>query len=507
MKVLLTTIKTDCIQSQLTLKYLYSILADAPIELSMIEYADSDLMSKMYTEIAREQYNVIYLHCDEENEARVTALAELVKKALPSSVVMMGGIHVTFGTRQFMHDNPCVDFIVRGEPERVLFNFIKTLITYEFDFEGIAGLAYRANDEIYINPLDLPVQMDELPFPYEKIRMDIEGDTYYETIRGTSDRCAYAQFLPDARVRTLSLNRICTELRYFLVKDTARVIITDKYFNYNTERAYRIWEYLINNDNGKTCFVFDVNGDAFDDETIRLLQSAREGYFEFNVDIESTNAETLAAVGRKENIYQLFYNISKLIQKTKIKINVGIKIGLPYETELLFARSFNKIYGIGADTMRVEPLMMKKGSLLRGDANRYGYQYSSRAPYEVIATDYIHALDMIRIKSIGKIIDLYIGEGGFEQSIPRLLADTGIKPYDFFARFTDFIRVSGYEKRLNKREHLYRVLYAYATNIYDELNDTLKLQIIMEVIHSDLERNLSEDAVKKFERKGWAIEG
>ncbi|MBQ0004739.1 MAG: DUF4080 domain-containing protein [Clostridiales bacterium] len=506
MKVLLTTIRTDCVQSQLTLKYLYSVLSDAPIELSMVEYAESDVLSRMYTEIAREQYNVVYMHCDEENEARITALAELVKKALPSSVVMIGGIHVTFGTRAFMMQNPCIDFVVRGEPERVMFNFLKTLITYEFDFEGIAGLAYRANDEIYINPLDIPLQMDDLPFPYEKVRMDSFGEVYYETIRGTSDRCAYAQFLPDARVRSLSLNRICTELRYFLVKETERVVITDKYFNYNTERAYRIWEYLINNDNGKTTFVFDINGDAFDDETIRLLENVREGYFEFNVDVESTNAETLAAVGRKENIYQLFYNISKLIQKTKIKINVTAKIGLPYETELLFARSFNKIFGLGAHTTKIEPLMMKKGSLLKGDAGRYGYQYSSRAPFEVIATDYINAIDMIRIKSIAKIVDLYIGNGGFEQSLQRMMTDTGMKAYDFFARLADFIRVSGYEKKLGKTEHLYRILYAFATNIYDEMNDTLKLQIIMEVIHSDLENSLSEESVKKFERKGWVLE-
>lgn len=506
MKVLLTTIKSDCIQSQLTLKYLYSVLSDAPIDLSLVEYSDTELVNRMYTEIAREQYNVIYLHCDEENEARITALAELVKKALPSSVVMVGGIHVTFGTRQFMYDNPCIDFVVRGEPERVLFNFVKTLVTYEFDFEGIAGLAYRANDEVYINPLDVPVSMDELPFPYEKVRMQTEGDVFYETIRGTSDRCIYAQFLPDARVRSFSLNRICTELRYFLANEVDRVVITDKYFNYNTERAYRIWEYLINNDNGKTCFVFEVNGDAFDDETIRLLESAREGYFVFNVDIESTNAETLGAVGRKENIYQLFYNISKLLQKTKIKTNVTIKVGLPYETELLFARSFNKIYGLGASSVKMTPLMMKKGSLLRGDCKRYGYQYSSRAPYEVIATDYINALNMIRIKSIAKIVELYAGTGGFEESIKRMLADSGMKPYDFFSRLTDFIRVSGYEKKLSKKEHQYRVLYAFATNIYDELNDTLKLQMIMEVIHYDLENNLSQEAVKKFERKGWNLE-
>ena len=80
------------------------------------------------------------------------------------------------------------------------------------------------------------------------------------------------------------------------------------------------WEYLINNDNGFTSFSFDVNGDLLDEETVELLSEAREGLFHFNIDIESTNAVALAAAGRKENIYQLMYNVSKLLQNSKVNV-------------------------------------------------------------------------------------------------------------------------------------------------------------------------------------------
>ncbi|MDD5824264.1 MAG: DUF4080 domain-containing protein [Firmicutes bacterium] len=506
MKVLLTTIKSDVTKSKLALKYLYSVLADAPVELSCVEYKAEELVSTMYKDIVLGQYNVVYMHCDEENESRITALAELIKKAMPTSVVIIGGIHVSFGTRRFMEANPCVDFVVRGEPEMVLFNFIKTLVTYEFDFEGIAGLAYRENDSVYVNPLDVPVQMEALPFPYEKAHMNSTEEVYYETVRGTSDRCSYAQFLPDARVRSLSLNRICTELRYFLVKEVDRLVITDRYFNYNTERAYRVWEYIINNDNGHTTFVFDVDGDLIDDETIRLLEGARPGLLEFNIDVESTNAEVLAAVGRKENIYQLFYNVSKLLQKTSVRVNLNLKVGLPYETEPLFARSFNKVFGIGANTLNIQPLRLAKGSLLSAEAERFGYQYSSRPPYQVVASDYIHALDMIRIKCIAETVDTYVGKGGFEESIGRMLTDTKLKPYDFFSKLSAFIIGNGYDKKMSKKDNLYRILYAFATNIYDEMNDTLKLQMIKDILHSDLENNTTEEGIKKFERKGWSLD-
>jgi len=49
-------------------------------------------------------------------------------------------------------------------------------------------------------------------------------------------------------------------------------------------------------------------------------------------------------------------------------------------------------------------------------------------------------------------------------------------------------------------------MYSFATGMYDEMDDTLKLQILQEVIHEDMETALNEDLLKKFERKGWDIE-
>ena len=108
----------------------------------------------------------------------------------------------------------------------------------------------------------------------------------------------YSPYYPENRVRTLSLGRVCRELRYFLVKEVKRVVFFDRFFNYSNERAYRIFEYLINNDNGVTTFEFNIDGENLDDEVIRLLSEARPGLFEFNIDVASTNAEVLASVGR-----------------------------------------------------------------------------------------------------------------------------------------------------------------------------------------------------------------
>ena len=506
MKLLLTTVKSENPRSPLALNYLYGVIADSPIDLDLQVFDTIELDNDIYENIVRGQYNVVYFHCDEYNEYRICNLIEMVKKATPSTAIVVGGVQVSFDTREFMLKNPCVDYVIRGEGETVMFNFLKTMLTYDFDFAEIAGLAYRENEEVIINPFDATLPMEELPFPYEKTELSDTGIVYYESIRGTADRTVYKQFLPDSRVRTLPLNRICTELRYFLVKGVEKVVFLDTFFNYNSERAYRIFEYIINNDNGTTLFELNIDGDNLDEETIRLLSEAREGLFIFNIDIASTNAETLAAIGRKENVYQMMYNVTKLLQRGNIKINIYISAGLPLETEQLFARSFNKAYGLGeGKSLIVNTINVPKGSVLKSEADKYGYVYRSTSPYEVIGSAFMPAPDLIKIKTLSGIAEKYINEN-FITSISRMLNDTGLKPYDFFKDFSDFILTKKLGRKTNKLENRFRILYAFAEDLYDDLNDTLKLQILMEIIHEDLENALSPEAVKKFERKGWEIE-
>ena len=506
MKLLLSTIKTDNPSTGLALRYLYGIVVDSPLETIMKSYENIELDTTIYEDIVRGQYNIVYFHCDEYNEDRIMGIIEMIKKATPSIVVLVGGMNVSFDSKQLMIDNPYIDFIIRGEGETVLFNYLKTMITYDYGFDSIAGLTYRENGEILVNPFDALLDMEQLPFPYEKTEMDDTKVVYYETIRGTADRSAYVQMLPDARVRTLPLNRICTELRYFLVKGVEKVVILDKYFNYNTERSYRILEYIINNDNGLITFELNMDGDNLDEETIRLLAEAREGLFVFNIDIASTNAETLATIGRGENVYQMMYNVTKLLQNKNIKCQISVTAGLPLETEELFARSFNKAYGLGeGTTLNVDILNLPRGSSLRQEAKKFGYIYRNHAPFEILGNAFLPASSLINIRSIAKLTSIYVNDE-FNASIAKILTDTGMKPFEFFAVFAEFIFNEKLESKLLKKENQFRVLYKLATSLYEDFDDPLKLQICKEVLHSDLEKAIPPDAVKKFERKGWEIE-
>ena len=505
MKLLLTTIKTDCKYTDYAMRYLYSIVQDAPLETEMKTYDKYELDARIYEDIIMGRYNIVYFHCDELNERHICQVAEMVKKASPSSAVLVGGMQVSFGTSEFMKRNPWVDYVIRGEGETVLFNFLKSVCSYEFDFDEIPGLAYRVNDQIIVNDLDDPVDLEDLPFPYDATMLDTDT-VYYETMRGDSLTTSYSRFFPNNKVRSLSLGRVCRELRYFLVREVRKVVVYDRFFNFSNERAYRIFEYLIDNDNGVSTFVFNIDGENLDDETVRLLSEARKGLFEFNIDVASTNPEVLSAVGRKENIYQLMYNVTKLLQAGTVKCNIHVIAGLPEETEALFGRSFNKAYGLAQGSpLKIDFVQLCKGTILRSDADKYGYESTTATPYDVISNDHMPAFDLLRIRQVARVVDAYIGNGGFSASIPRILSDTSSRPYDFFGRLTDFVAEKGWNDKLRKPENCARVLRAFAEKAYEGFEDDLKLEVVTGAIHADLEELVDEETIVKFERDGWEI--
>jgi hypothetical protein len=111
--------------------------------------------------------------------------------------------------------------------------------------------------------------------------------------------------------------------------------------------------------------------------------------------------------------------------------------------------------------------------------------------------------DLLRIRQVARVSDAYIGEGGFRESIPRLLSDTGMRPYDFFGRLTDFIAENGWNDKLRKPEDLARILRAFAVRAYSTFEDDLKLEVVTGAIHADLESAAPEEAVIRFDRDGW----
>ncbi len=472
MKILLTTLNSKYVHSNLALKYLYTVTAGEYSDLDVREFTINNDPNYIYTELVRANYDMICFSCYLWNIEQIKPLAADLKKACPELVIVLGGPEVSFTGPEFMQANPWADFIICGEGEYPFYRFMQVIAAKNPQFDTVPGLIYRQNGKIFVNSLVEPLDMNLIPFPYSVLDCEEDRVVYYESSRGCPFGCTYCLSATEKRVRALDLERTKADLGYFLYKKVMQVKFIDRTFNYDRTRAYEIFKYLIENDNGVTNFHFEICADLLDDETLRLLARARKGLFQMEIGIQSTNPETLAAIGRKENVYPVLYNTERLVALGNIHTHVDLIAGLPFETYELFRRSFNKVYALGADAFQLGFLKVLAGTPLAAEKEKYGIIHRDRAPYEVISTNYMSASDLARLKMIENMLDIFYNRGGFSETIAYLIEAIGRGAFGFYEMLADYYYDNGYQNRDRKKDDQYRILYAFAGFAAEQLGQT-----------------------------------
>ena len=78
MKLLLSTVKTDCFDSKLALKNMYNVVGNAPLEVTLREFELSENDQRIYEELLDKKYNILYFHADEINESKIVHICEMI---------------------------------------------------------------------------------------------------------------------------------------------------------------------------------------------------------------------------------------------------------------------------------------------------------------------------------------------------------------------------------------------------------------------------------------------
>lgn len=503
MKILLTTLNSKYVHSNLALKYLYASAEKSRNSIDILEFTINNEEDYIYTELLRKSYDVICFSCYIWNVEKTLNLAENLKKAKPELKILLGGPEVSYDVIPFMSQHKFIDFIISGEGEAAFSELTETLLSGMQEFEKIRGLTYRMFGKIYVNPTAPLLSFESVPFPYLNLVCEEDKVMYYESSRGCPFQCSYCLSSVDRKVRTLSMERVKSDLSYFIYKRVKQVKFIDRTFNWDRKRCFEIMKYLITSDNGITNFHFELCGDLLDEELLYLLSTARPGLFQFEIGVQSTNESALRACNRKSDFGKLAENVKRLRELNNIHLHLDLIAGLPYEDYPSFRMSFNEVYSLKGHQLQLGFLKLIKGAPIREQVEEHEYVYRGRAPYEIISSKYLSALSLIRLKKIENLLDLYYNRGGFHQTLDYAIEHLAETPFDFYEELADYYYLKGFQHKSHKKEDLYRILLLYAgwkerftPNIKDNLRELLIL---------DMQDTLNPEAIKKFERKGWEI--
>ncbi|MBN2468761.1 MAG: B12-binding domain-containing radical SAM protein [Deltaproteobacteria bacterium] len=144
--------------------------------------------------------------------------AEEIRKRIAVSIIV-GGSHPS-AVPEMTSQHPSIDFVIRGEGERPLVEFLKAWIRGD-DVDHIPNLAYKKNGAMVLNPLCEPFPPDELPmpdlsdFPLEEYCLEGRPLCFVITSRGCPYRCSFcsAHLTFGTRYRRRSTESIVKEIK------------------------------------------------------------------------------------------------------------------------------------------------------------------------------------------------------------------------------------------------------------------------------------------------------
>lgn len=484
MNILLTTLNSKYIHTNLAIRYLKEFTRDL-INCSMEEYTINNNLDYILKEIYKKEYDLIAFSTYIWNVDDTLKLCENIKKINPKIKILLGGPEVSFDSMNTMKKYDFIDYIICEEGEVIFREFVEYLLGKR-DIKNINGILYRNEKEIVQNkPSDLLKNLDLIPSPYDNMdKSEYENKiVYYETSRGCPFNCQYCLSSTINGLRYFSIDRVKKDLKNLMDARVSQVKFIDRTFNANTEFAMDVMNFLMANDNGHTTFHFEVTAHLIDDEMLEFLSGCKEGLFQFEIGVQSTNKEALEAVGRKDDFDKLSYAVRKVSSFRNIHQHLDLIAGLPYEDYKSFGRSFNDVFNLGIEQVQLGFLKMIKGTGVRANANIHGYKYKDYPPYEILYNNYINYNEILKLKDIEEILEVYYNSKNFSLSIKYLISNYYKEnPFRFFEEFSSYYDENGHFKVSQGKNQLYNILldfyeYKISRNI-DLFKEILKYDYV-----------------------------
>ena len=466
MNILLTTLNSKFIHTALSIRYLKSYVKDEFPNTEIEEYTINQNIEFIAREIYKKKMDIIAFSTYIWNMRETLEIAEILKTVDPSLTIILGGPEVSYDGEQVLKENPYIDYIIHGEGEETLKELLQT-IRDKGNLSSVEGIVYRNERDILItSPRKLIEDLDSIPSPYDD---DIESFknkiAYFESSRGCPFNCQFCLSSTIKGVRFFSIERVKNDLKKLIDIGVSQVKFVDRTFNAKKGYAMEIMNFIVAQNTQGINFHFEVTAHLVDDEMLDFLGNIKEGLFQFEVGVQSTNKDTLRAIDRTTDFSKLTYVIDKINSYNNIHMHLDLIAGLPYENYASFRKSFNDVYALSPHKLQLGFLKLLKGSELRKKSEEYGFKFIDIAPYEVLENNWISYAELSELKFIEDMLERYGNEGFFKNTVDYGIANYFDNPFDLFESFGEFWEKNEYHKVSHARLALYEKLYEFMISV------------------------------------------
>lgn len=516
MKVVLVGINAKYIHTNLAIRYLKSYAVyhggtkseEYNQNIHLKEYSINNYLDDILIDLYKEKPEFIGISCYIWNMGMVTQLTKELKKVLPNTKIWLGGPEVSYDGKEYLESNKSIDGIIVGEGEACFLELMEYYTSHgdASTLLKIDGICYRTSaykvicnederllssgssaldkdsvledkkleDKIYETKIRQLIPFDLIPFCYEDISEFENKIIYYETSRGCPYSCSYCLSSIDKSVRFRSTELVKKELKVFIDAKVPQVKLVDRTFNCNRKHTKEIVEFLKEYDNGVTNFHFEVAADILNEEELTLFNSLRPGLVQLEIGVQSTNEHTLDAIHRKMSFEKLKHVVYRIKEGNNIHAHLDLIVGLPYEDLSSFKQSFNDVYALAPEQLQLGFLKVLKGSAMFFDSKEFGVVYKSEPPYEVLYTNWISYDEVLLLKAVEEMVEVYYNSNQFYNSV-KYMEHFFESPFDMFLELSKFYEEYTIPGQSHGRIKRYEMLIDFMKN-----EKLIKPQIHME---------------------------
>ena len=461
MKIVLTAINAKYIHSNLAVYSLRAYATPYKDEIEIAEYTINQQLDDILIDIYKRKPDILCFSCYIWNLTYVEELIREVKKIFPNLPIWLGGPEVSYDAKEVLMRLPEVTGVMLGEGEETFLELLHYYHAEENALSQIAGIAYREVDgTIHENEWRKTIDLSTVPFVYQDMSDFKNKIIYYESSRGCPFSCSYCLSSVDKCLRFRDIELVKKELQFFIDQEVPQVKFVDRTFNCKHQHAMEIWTYLMEHDKGITNFHFEVAADLLNEEEIQLIEKMRPGLIQLEIGVQSTNEKTIGEIRRTMKFSEVARIVKRIMGSGNVHQHLDLIAGLPYEDLQSFQKSFDDVYGLHPEQLQLGFLKVLKGSYMEEMKETYGLVYKGRPPYEVLYTKWLSYDDVLLLKMVEEMVEVYYNSGQFAYTLRHL-------EKEFESPFEMYLELGKYyeEKKIHLVSHTrvarYEILLAF----------------------------------------------
>jgi radical SAM superfamily enzyme YgiQ (UPF0313 family) len=465
-KIVLATLNARYFHTSFGLRYLYANLKELQQCCEIKEFIIQTRAIDIVEQILVSKPTIVGFGVYIWNIVETTHVVSLLKVIAPEIKIVLGGPEVSYEFEQ-QDIVATADYVLTGPADLSFYQLCKDIINE------------TPPDQKILN--SKPVELKDLASPYQYYTDEdlTHRLLYVEASRGCPFKCEFCLSSLDKTSVPFEIVLFLEQMEILYNRGARNFKFIDRTFNLNINTTMKIMQFFLDRMTDDLYLHFEVVPDHLPRKLKELLTKFPEGSLQFEIGIQTFNAQVQKNISRKQNNAKSKENLIWLKDKTNAHIHADLIFGLPGETFETFKDSFNQLYHCRPHEIQMGILKRLKGSPIIRHTEAYDLRFNPLPPFNILSTDRVCFSTMQRINRFARYWDMIGNSGRFKYALPYILSE---QPFDDFMAITEWIfNKTGQIHKINLKK-LFELISQAVEALYPE-----KHEVVIKKIEQDYE--------------------